>query len=68
MTTNEKFEIIETAFGGPGEASKAAGVRYSTWHRWKQSLPKAEERTLRTLDLLLSSDKVLDLKRKLNSI
>jgi len=54
MTNLEKFQILERKFGGPVKASRIAGVRYPTWYRWRQKSEKLNERTERTLDLMLA--------------
>lgn len=57
MTKEEKIIIIEAAHGGPTRASKAAGVSYSTWHRWKCD-DALDSRAERTIDLMLNGKEV----------
>jgi hypothetical protein len=51
MTHEEKIRQIERHYGGPVAASKAAGVRYPTWYRWRTGL-LWNERAEKTIELM----------------
>jgi hypothetical protein len=52
METAQKMKIIEEKLGGPVAASRAAGVEYPTWYRWRQANGN-QKRIVKVLDLLL---------------